>query len=139
MVFPLANRGSLREVFQQAKYPEPSNSLNEPAETRQSDEQALPLSSSTRGLPSRGSVSERSADPCAWRSGVSGAGLREIGWLSCPTLGSWTFGIRVSDDSAPVDARELPSTTTVDELIAAFLRESVKYSTRLRAGDEHRR
>ena len=46
---------------------------------------------------------------------------------------------RVSDDSASVDARELPSTTTVDELIAAFLRESVEYSTRLRAGDEHRR
>ena len=46
---------------------------------------------------------------------------------------------RASDDSAPVDARELPSTTTVDELIAAFLRESVEYSTRLRAGDEHRR
>ena len=46
---------------------------------------------------------------------------------------------RVSDDSAPVDARELPSTTTVDELIAAFLRESVEYSTRMRAGDEYRR
>jgi hypothetical protein len=46
---------------------------------------------------------------------------------------------RVSDDSASVDARELPSTTTVDELIAAFLRDSVEYSTRLRAGDEHRR
>lgn len=45
---------------------------------------------------------------------------------------------RVSDDSAPVDARELASTTTVDELIAAFLRESVEYSTRLRAS-EHRR
>ncbi len=46
---------------------------------------------------------------------------------------------RVSDDSASVEARELPSTTTVDELIAAFLRESVEYSTRLRAGDEYRR
>ena len=46
---------------------------------------------------------------------------------------------RVSDDSASVDARELPSTTTVDELIAAFLRESVEYSTRLRAGDAYRR
>lgn len=46
---------------------------------------------------------------------------------------------RMSDDSASVDARELPSTSTVDELIAAFLRESVEYSTRLRAGDEHRR
>ena len=46
---------------------------------------------------------------------------------------------RVIDDSASVHARELPSTSTVDELIAAFLRESVEYSTRLRAGDEHRR
>ena len=46
---------------------------------------------------------------------------------------------RTRDDSAAVDARELPSTTTVDELIAAFLRESVEYSTRLRASDEHRR
>ena len=46
---------------------------------------------------------------------------------------------RVSDDSGSVGARELPSTTTVDELIAAFLRESVEYSTRLRAGDQHRR
>ena len=46
---------------------------------------------------------------------------------------------RVSDDSASVDPRELPSTTTVDELIAAFLRESVEYSTRLRAADEYRR
>ena len=46
---------------------------------------------------------------------------------------------RVSDDLASVEARELPSTTTVDELIAAFLRESVEYSTRLRASDEHRR
>ena len=46
---------------------------------------------------------------------------------------------RVSDDSASVDPRELPSTTTVDELIAAFLRESVEYSTRLRACGEYRR
>jgi hypothetical protein len=46
---------------------------------------------------------------------------------------------QVSDDSASVEARQLPSTTTVDDLIAAFLRESVEYSTRLRAGDEHRR
>ena len=46
---------------------------------------------------------------------------------------------RASDNSAAVDARELPSTTTVDELIAAFLRESVEYSTRLRSGDEYRR
>lgn len=45
----------------------------------------------------------------------------------------------MSADSASIEARELPSTTTVDELIAAFLRESVEYSTRLRAGDEHRR
>ena len=37
------------------------------------------------------------------------------------------------EDSGSVDARELPSTATVDELIAAFLRESVEYSTRLRA------
>jgi len=35
-----------------------------------------------------------------------------------------------------VSARELPSSSTVDELIAAFLRESVEYSTRLR-GSEH--
>ena len=46
---------------------------------------------------------------------------------------------RASDDSASVDPHELPSTTTVDELIAAFLRESIEYSTRLRAGDESRR
>ncbi len=39
---------------------------------------------------------------------------------------------RMRDDSATVNACELPSTTTVDELIAAFLRESVEYSTRLR-------
>ena len=37
----------------------------------------------------------------------------------------------------PLTARELPSSSTVDELIAAFLRESVEYSTRLRAGEEH--
>jgi hypothetical protein len=46
---------------------------------------------------------------------------------------------RAREDSGSVDARELPSTTTVDELIAAFLRESVEYSTRLRARDQHRR
>jgi hypothetical protein len=46
---------------------------------------------------------------------------------------------RVTDDSGSVDARELPSTATVDELIAAFLRESVEYSTRLRAGAEYPR
>jgi len=46
---------------------------------------------------------------------------------------------RVSDDGASVDTRELPSTTTVDELIAAFLRESVEYSTRLRAGEQRGR
>jgi len=38
-----------------------------------------------------------------------------------------------SADNAAVSAHELPSTTTVDELIAAFLRESVEYSTRLRS------
>ncbi len=48
-------------------------------------------------------------------------------------------GDRTSGDSAPDEARELLSTATVDELIAAFLRESVEYSTRLRAGDDHRR
>jgi hypothetical protein len=41
---------------------------------------------------------------------------------------------RVIGESASVDARELPSTTTVDELISAFLRESVEYSTLLRGG-----
>ena len=46
---------------------------------------------------------------------------------------------RVNDDSDSVDARELPSTTTVDELIAAFLRESVEYATRTRADVEYRR
>ena len=46
---------------------------------------------------------------------------------------------RTSDDSASVEARELLSTATVDELIAAFLRESVEYSTRLRTGDDHHR
>lgn len=44
---------------------------------------------------------------------------------------------RVIDDDAPVIPRELSSTSTVDDLIAAFLRESVEYSTRLRVGDEH--
>ncbi len=39
----------------------------------------------------------------------------------------------VNADNASVPARELPSTTTVDELVAAFLRESVEYSTRLRS------
>ena len=46
---------------------------------------------------------------------------------------------RVIDDGTSVAARELPSTTSVDELIAAFLRESVEHSTRVRAGDQHRR
>jgi hypothetical protein len=46
---------------------------------------------------------------------------------------------RATEDPPSVSARELPSTTTVDELIAAFLRESVEYSTRLRVGEEHRR
>ena len=41
-------------------------------------------------------------------------------------------------DSASIEARELGSSTTVDELIAAFLRESVEYSTRLRVDDHHR-
>ena len=45
---------------------------------------------------------------------------------------------RTSDDGTSVEARELLSTATVDELIAAFLRESVEYSTRLRAGDDRR-
>jgi hypothetical protein len=43
------------------------------------------------------------------------------------------------DDASLVAARELPSTATVDELIAAFLRESVEYSSRLRDGDQHPR
>ena len=46
---------------------------------------------------------------------------------------------QVSDDGASIEAGELPSTTTVDELIAAFLRESVEYSTRLRAGERQGR
>lgn len=37
-----------------------------------------------------------------------------------------------------VAARELPSTASVDEIIAAFLRESVEYSTHLRAEEERR-
>ena len=44
-----------------------------------------------------------------------------------------------SDDHESVAAHELPSTTTVDELIAAVLRESVEYATRLRAAEEHPR
>lgn len=40
-------------------------------------------------------------------------------------------GAAGDDDSA--DPRELTSAATVDELIAAFLRESVEYSTRLRS------
>ena len=42
----------------------------------------------------------------------------------------------VGDGNPAVAARELPSTTTVDELIAAFLRESIEYSTRLRVSEE---
>lgn len=38
-----------------------------------------------------------------------------------------------SADGETADPRELTSTATVDELIAAFLRESVEYSTRLRS------
>jgi hypothetical protein len=34
------------------------------------------------------------------------------------------------------DARELQTPSTVDEIIVALLRESVEYSTRLRAGDD---
>jgi hypothetical protein len=44
-----------------------------------------------------------------------------------------------SDDDVAVSARELSSTSTVDEVIAAFLRESVEYSTRLRAEEEQPR
>lgn len=50
---------------------------------------------------------------------------------------------KITPRSDPVDAaeeslsaRELPSTSTVDELIAAFLRESVEYSTRLRVSEQ---
>jgi hypothetical protein len=45
---------------------------------------------------------------------------------------------QASADSASVEARELGSSATVDELIAAFLRESVEYATRLRVDDHHR-
>jgi len=44
---------------------------------------------------------------------------------------------RVGEAEEPLTARELPSSSTVDELIAAFLRESVEYATRLRAGEDH--
>ena len=37
---------------------------------------------------------------------------------------------------APHAARELPSSATVDDLIAAFLRESVEYSARVRVGEQ---
>jgi hypothetical protein len=40
-------------------------------------------------------------------------------------------------ESASVPARELPMSASVDELIAAFLRESVEYSVRVRQGDQH--
>jgi hypothetical protein len=44
---------------------------------------------------------------------------------------------RAGEAEEPLTARELPSSSTVDELIAAFLRESVEYATRLRAGEDH--
>jgi hypothetical protein len=37
------------------------------------------------------------------------------------------------NDAATTAAAELPTGTTVDELIAAFLRETVEYSTRVHA------
>lgn len=37
------------------------------------------------------------------------------------------------EETSASDPRELPATTTVDDLIAAFLRESVEYSTRVHA------
>jgi len=53
------------------------------------------------------------------------------------------LAVKITPRSDPVDAaeeslsaRELPSTSTVDELIAAFLRESVEYSTRLRVSEQ---
>jgi hypothetical protein len=42
-------------------------------------------------------------------------------------------GLERADGDAP--ERELTSSATVDELIAAFLRESVEYSTRIRSTD----
>jgi len=39
------------------------------------------------------------------------------------------------EDTDPATVHELSSTATVDDLIAAFLRESVEYSTRLRSTD----
>ena len=44
---------------------------------------------------------------------------------------------RTNAGNEPPSARELPSSSTVDELIAAFLRESVEYSTRLRGNEQH--
>jgi hypothetical protein len=40
------------------------------------------------------------------------------------------------DESASPEARALPASATVDEIIAAFLRESIEYSTRLHTTDE---
>ncbi len=45
---------------------------------------------------------------------------------------------RPSAEDASVEPRELEASSTVDELIAAFLRESVEYSTRLRVDDPRR-
>ncbi len=42
------------------------------------------------------------------------------------------------DEEHPAPARELTSASTVDEVIAAFLRESVEYSTRRRAAETDR-
>ena len=43
---------------------------------------------------------------------------------------------RHHNETPSTDARELPTTSTVDEIIAGLLRESVEYSTRLRTGDQ---
>ena len=43
-----------------------------------------------------------------------------------------------SVEDGSVEPRELEASSTVDELIAAFLRESVEYSTRLRVDDPRR-
>ncbi len=45
---------------------------------------------------------------------------------------------RPSAEDASVEPRELEASSTVDELITAFLRESVEYSTRLRVDDPRR-
>ncbi|MEQ1701961.1 MAG: hypothetical protein ABMA25_17775 [Ilumatobacteraceae bacterium] len=43
------------------------------------------------------------------------------------------------DEPAASDPHELPASTTVDDLIAAFLRESVEYSTRVHAEEPEAR